>query len=195
MLMNNGSSLDLSEQQVLNCNPSGYDCDGGWATTAWTFMQSNGGIATEASLPYLAGSGSYANNGRSTCTKPANAAGTGSHSWQGISPMNDVGLAAALLNTPVKIGLYAGPAFQNYDSGIIDCTYDESDYWAINHEIQAVGCTSVLNAAGVLTPVYIVKNEWSSFWGAGGFAYIKRYNADDRPWGTCGIGSDADWLL
>lgn len=193
--MNGGGTLDLSEQQVLNCNPAGYDCNGGWATTAWSWMRSNRGIATESQIPYQAGSGSYASNGRATCTAPTNAAGTSSISWTSISPENDDGLVAALQSTPIKIGLYAGLQFMLYDSGIIDCTAAESEWYVINHEIQMVGCTSVPDAAGVMTPVYIVKNEWSTWWGSlGGFAYIKRYSAADRPYGTCGIASDADWL-
>ena len=40
----------------------------------------------------------------------------------------------------VQIGLYAGPAFQNYDSGIIDCTYDESDYWVVRGVLTPAMC-------------------------------------------------------
>ena len=44
------------------------------------------------------------------------------------------------LSPGVQIGLYAGPAFQNYDSGIIDCTYDESDYWVVRGVLTPAMC-------------------------------------------------------
>lgn len=44
-------------------------------------------------------------------------------------------------------------------------------------------------------PGCVHRNEWSPYWGAfGGFAYIQRYSATDRPYGACALASDADWL-
>lgn len=198
ILMKNGSSLDLSEQQVLNCNPYGEDCNhGGLATDAWAWMQSNGGVAAESQIPYVAGSGAYgpSGSGVGTCTPPSNAAGTSPAGWTSVWPYNDDGLAPALLSNPVKVGLYVGPQFQHYSSGVLTCTAAESGWSTINHEIQAVGLTTITTSAGVSIPVYIAKNQWGTNWGSyGGYVYIQRASATDRPYGTCGIGSDADWL-
>ena len=83
------------------------DCGGGWATAAWGWMRTNGGLATESALPYLAGSGTYGDtyfgSGVATCTSPPTAAGSTPIAWTNVTPKNDIGLAAALLNRPVKV--------------------------------------------------------------------------------------------
>ena len=46
-----GADVDTSEQEVLDCNPVGYDCSGGW----WAFPHLlSTGTATEAAYPYVA---------------------------------------------------------------------------------------------------------------------------------------------
>jgi len=69
-----------------------------WQPT-WMWLQS-------LQAPYLAGSGTYAADGISTCTSPtttANAIGSKPLGWTTLSPMNDQGLATALLSQPVKV--------------------------------------------------------------------------------------------
>ena len=61
-------------------------------------------------VPYKAGSGVYPTNagtGIATCTNPTVAAGSSPIGWTTVSPPNDIGLAAALLNTPIKVGARA----------------------------------------------------------------------------------------
>ena len=47
-----GVELDLSEQQVVSCNPYGAGCDGGWATAAYYIFQQRGAVQ-ENCHPYL----------------------------------------------------------------------------------------------------------------------------------------------
>lgn len=210
VLLNGGTALDLSEQQMLNCNPDHWSCNGGWAVAAWDWAITNGGVSAESQVPYVATTTTYGPwidairfPGVGTCTKTAKAFGTNIKGWNQVAPPNDAGLAAALQKRPVKIGLWANVGvWQNYVGGIITCTDAESTGLQrigpsmMNHEIQAVGATTIPNSNGTMTPVYIVKNSWGSEWGPyGGFAYIERKAPADAPAGNCGVASDAQWLV
>ena len=77
--------------------------------------------------PYLAGSGAYGigGSGIGSCTAPAttpNAPGSRPLTWTTLSPPNDQGLAAALLNQPVKV-CYALP------SSAICAPFDARHVW------------------------------------------------------------------
>ena len=52
----NGTFVDLSEQQLVDCVYARDGCDGGIMTTAWNYLIYNNGINTESSYPYTSNS-------------------------------------------------------------------------------------------------------------------------------------------
>ncbi|KAI4332559.1 hypothetical protein L6164_017455 [Bauhinia variegata] len=50
-------TADFSEQQIIDCTSSKYDCNAGSVEEAFKWVKSNGGIASEASYPYTARKG------------------------------------------------------------------------------------------------------------------------------------------
>merc|ERR1712165_154266 len=53
-----GSTVQMSEQQVVDCDTRDGGCNGGWYDTAWRYVSEEGGIATQADYPYTARDGS-----------------------------------------------------------------------------------------------------------------------------------------
>lgn len=85
-------------------------------------------------------------------------------------------LKAAIAKQPVAVTVDAGgPAFQQYDSGIIT---DANCYMSLDHAVLAVGY-------GVDNGVeyYLVKNSWGAAWGEKGYVRIAAVDGE----GICGI--------
>ena len=55
-IANNGTFVDLSEQQLVDCVYARDGCDGGIMSTAWNYLIYNNGINTESSYPYTSNS-------------------------------------------------------------------------------------------------------------------------------------------
>merc|ERR1712018_780594 len=53
-----GSTVQMSEQQVVDCDTRDGGCNGGWYDTAWRYVSEEGGIATQSDYPYTARDGS-----------------------------------------------------------------------------------------------------------------------------------------
>jgi cathepsin L len=61
-LLRNGTSVDASEQDILDCSGGGNCKDGGWHTQAFDYMMSTGD-ATDASYPYTGAKGNCSASG------------------------------------------------------------------------------------------------------------------------------------
>lgn len=160
--------LDLSEQQIISCNPYGSGCGGGWAGSAYYVFQHRGGV-TEDAMP-------YEGSDEVPCTdnqylKFANITG-----WYTVA--NDVDqIKQALLEGPVCSTIDANAAFEDYTDGCLDAPGGYT-----NHLILIVGWDD--RACG--TGAWIIKNSWGPGWGQQGFGYVK--------WGACSIGSSVTAL-
>lgn len=55
-----GKLVDLSEQQLVDCDPVSYGCQGGWMDSAIDYMEKQGDWSTESEYPYTARDGSCA---------------------------------------------------------------------------------------------------------------------------------------
>jgi hypothetical protein len=54
-LANGGTVPNLSEQNLVDCALGTNGCNGGNDPSAWNYVKSNGGIATQAKYPYVSG--------------------------------------------------------------------------------------------------------------------------------------------
>jgi C1A family cysteine protease len=156
ILMYDGKIEDLSEQQLISCNPWGYSCDGGWYAFDMYF---DPGSALESCQPYTGSDKTHCNN-CSGIYKIIN--------WNYVSASDTPSVeeikTAILIYGPVAAGMYASNAFMFYKGGV--WTKDEEG--DVNHAVTIVGWDDSLGPNGA----WIIKNSWGSDWGEGGFAYI-----------------------
>lgn len=60
----------LSPQQIVSCDTTGYGCDGGDTITAYEYLQKAGGLEKEKKYPYISADG---NSGDCTITDSSSA--------------------------------------------------------------------------------------------------------------------------
>jgi len=172
-----GNLTVLSEQQILDCTPNPNDCggsggcEGGTVEIAYAQIEKMGGLSSEASYPYVSGSGS-----NQACQQSQ------------ISPVakisSYVNLPSNQLNPVLNYLIYKGPlaisvdagSWQGYGGGVFDgCDQSNPD---LDHVVQLVG-------AGT-DPQYgdywLVRNSWSADWGEDGYIRLRRTSTP-----RCGI--------
>jgi C1A family cysteine protease len=158
---------DLSEQQVVDCNPWGGNCSGGWVPGALDLFMAPGCVG-ELCYPYEARD-----------DKPCR-----QDQCEVLSMISDYNPVANNVDA-IKTALQTGPVstaftviddFYAYTSGC----YSTPSTANINHAMLIVGWDDNACAG---QGAWIVKNSWGLGWGMGGFGYIK--------YGTCNIGSYA----
>lgn len=162
ILVNGGSSYDLSEQWLLDCNTKGYSCSGGWLD-AWGDMAN--GVPLESCYPYTA----VKSTCKTTCTKyePLD-------TWYYVGSSSGVPTTSALKQAiydrgGVAAAVYANTAMQNYTGGIFNSCSTSSP----NHAIVLVGWDDA-------SSYWIMKNSWGTSWGESGYMRI--------PYGCSNIG-------
>lgn len=174
------TEIDLSEQWLVSCNRSGWDCGGGW----WAHDYHGGknprygedggtGAVPEEECPYTAQD--------DPCGGPYN------HpylidSWHYISyfqpEVEDI-KEAIYTYGPVPAAIHIGIYFQAYTGGIFD--YQEAG--VINHAVVLVGW----NDDDVGGGYWILRNSWGEDWGEEGYMRIR--------YGTSQVGYSAHYLI
>jgi len=174
----------LSTQQTVDCDTYDYGCNGGDTITAYRYMMSVNGIASEKAYPYQAVDGSCKYSPWMATVKvtdwswvipPCN---TGSGD---CSKQDEAGMAAIMKEKgPASICVmvsndwfsYTGPAPYHGT-----CT---NNYYDLNHCVQVVGIGEDKTSG----PYWIVRNSWGTSWGDQGYIYL--------PYGsnTCGVASE-----
>jgi C1A family cysteine protease len=161
-----GQSLNLSEKWILDCNTSGYSCNGGW------FYFSDGNPLE---------SGYYAYNAKKeSCRTPW---GTrydigGAYYVTGY-PNPSVNNIKSRIQTYGGVGaaVYVNSSFQYYSSGCFTGCSNRS----CNHAIYLCGWDD--NRCGT-TDVWRLKNSWGTSWGESGFMWIK-YGCSKVGYSAC----------
>ncbi len=153
--------VNLSEQQLISCNPYGWGCNGG---DFYYDQFVNPGAMLESCFPYVGLDIPCVD----TCPYPYQAQG-----WGYVDPsvnvpaVDDIKLAIYTYGA-VGACVYVDSYFQAYVSGTFSkCKKNVS--WP-NHTIQLVGWDDAKEA-------WLLKNSWGIAWGENGFMWI-RYNCN-----------------
>ncbi|CAA6669852.1 unnamed protein product [Spirodela intermedia] len=164
-----GKLIDLSEQQLVDCNNKNWGCNGGWPETAFAYIRKNG-IDTEGRYPYK---GTKANCNRNT------AKAVSIDGYYFTPRYNEGALRKAVASQPISVIIRSDSrAFQFYKSGIYNgpCGMD------LDHAVTVVGYDMDPSNGKAY---WIVKNSWGQGWGEEGYVRIER-NVKSYD-GKCGI--------
>jgi len=166
-----GTLKSFSEQELVSCDTTDSGCNGGWMDTAFDWVASNKGLASEADYPYASSSGTAPACKKTGYTNDAKVAPS-SHTDVAQSV---AALQSAVALTPVSIAIQANqPAFQSYTSGVMTGKCGTR----LDHGVLAVGYGTWTDG----TDYWKVKNSWGSDWGMDGYILIERSSAD-----KCGV--------
>lgn len=166
--INSGVELDISEQQAIDCNGVGSDCDGGQCTVGYSIYKDPGAVS-EADYPYTATDdgncrqGAYEKVGYvDGYTFVSNTVASIKYAVENYGPINS--------------SMHAYEDFDSYSGGC----YENPGTEPTNHAVLILGWDdSMCGGVGA----WICKNSWGTSWGENGFFYIK--------YGNCRIGSAA----
>ena len=152
----------LSEQELVNCSPNDYGCNGGMMHTAFEYIIENQGLYLEEHYPYVA----TTNN----CTKPpfvSKAKGSQLKKYKYTIPNSIVDMKLSLLENPVSIAIDADNIyFRFYKDGIIDLPINVTK--TLNHAVLLVGFDQDDEGE-----YWIIQNSWGEKWGQNGFCKIR----------------------
>jgi len=172
--------VSLSEQNLVDCSSKqgNQGCNGGLMDQAFTYIQVNKGIDTEASYPYKAVDGK--------CKFNAATVGATDSGFVDITAQSEPDLVSAIATIgPISVAIDASQnSFQFYSKGIYyekHCSSTELD-----HGVTAVGYGSM--AAN--QDYYIVKNSWGTSWGDKGYIMMSRNKNNN-----CGIATMASYPI
>jgi len=160
-----GRLVTLSEEQLVDCVTASQGCVGGWPTTVYDYVISQGGLATEASYSYIAGLSGLA----TTCAANKTSVLPIQLSYS-VLAADDVTLMNALVNVgPIAVGVSADRGFQQYTSGVMDPATACGS--VVNHVVLLVGY-GVDQQTGL--PYWLAKNSWGLTWGELGYLRLSR---------------------
>ncbi|CAD8068855.1 unnamed protein product [Paramecium sonneborni] len=136
-----GQNLNLSEQQLVDCDTSSQGCNGGYPDKAISYIARNG-AESQANYPYV---------GRDQACKSK----TGPTKVTGNQAIARTGLQAAIKSYPISVCVDASN-WSPYKSGkFSNCNKN------INHAVMAVGFET--------DGTWLIKNSWGTGWGQSGF--------------------------
>jgi cathepsin L len=152
-LIQRGVSVDLSEQQLVDCY--GVGCGGAWMTDAMDYASYNG-LTTEVSYPYTSGDASVVGN----CKFQGGSFKLKSYKTILAQPTAEV-IRQMQAYGPLAVGIYAPTELFSYGSGPFKCL---NNGLGINHAVVIVGNDKYGNLR--------VKNSWGEGWGDKGYFWI-----------------------
>jgi cathepsin F len=147
----------LSMQQVVDCDPASYGCNGGWTYNAFKYVISAGGIDSYSSYPYTARTGSCHYNPGSVAARFS--------SWGYVTQNRDENQMQNFLASrgPLSVCVDASQ-WQYYRGGVLS-----SCSQSIDHCVQVTGFSDKDGQ-----PVWNTRNSWGTGWGEAGYIYLLR---------------------
>jgi len=164
------STIELSPQQLVDCNWDDLGCDGGIPSLAYDYIISAGGVDSESYYPYQGESGS--------CKFSSQYVVANISSWTFANQnwLDEHEIQQSLYNIgPLSICVDASN-WQDYEGGVF--TADNcADIDLLDHCVDLVG----FNTENSTNSYWIVRNSWGTDWGIEGFIHLQMW-AD-----TCGM--------
>merc|ERR1712084_142503 len=157
--INTGATVNLAEQQLVDCDKRSSGCNGGRPDWAMNYLAGKS-IYTTSSYAYTARDG--------TC-KSGSASGVTIGGYKTV-PKSDSALASALNSGAVTVLVYADSAFQSYSSGILSAPTTCN----LNHAVLATGYGSNF---------WKIKNSWGTSWGEAGYIRFSRVTSGCGSYG------------
>lgn len=166
-------SLNLSEQQIIDCTPPpAIGCEGGDFILGFRYMQHHK-VCTEESYEFTTKQGE-SESCQTSCEEAIPAGGvTG---FRAVKQYDPQALMAAVSRKPVAVAIDASnPYLSLYKEGVwSDCGT------SLDHAVLLVGYGSEDGK-----DYWLIQNSWGTGWGQGGYGKILRTSS--RGPGTCGI--------
>ncbi|CAK67028.1 unnamed protein product (macronuclear) [Paramecium tetraurelia] len=148
--INSVTNLDLSEQQLIDCDLENQGCEDGNLNNSLNWAQNNG-VTTSASYPYTGQTDG--------CKKP-----TGQFKFKGYQKVEPDQMQAAIIKSPIAATVDA-TTWLFYKSGVFNkCTFEE-----LNHDALIIGFKD--------DGTWIVKNSWGQWWGEDGIIRLAPGNS------------------
>jgi len=156
ILKNDSVEVDLSEQHMLDCNPWGWGCSGGY----WpNDMLVDPGSPFESCYPYVG----YVTPCDDSCPMAYNIQAWYFVTEDNVVPPTDLIKQAIYTYGAVAAGVYVDRWFQLYTGGVLDkCKKNIS--WT-NHAVILCGWDDSKGA-------WLLKNCWGTGWGENGYMWI-----------------------
>jgi len=148
-----GTQIDLSEQQIVDCDTQSAGCNGGWMNNAFEYVKAHG-LALTADYPYKA-KDQKCGDGKVTAKIYV-------ASYLNVDQNEEAMQAALLQNGPLSIAINASQ-FQFYHGGI----FDKSCSSQLNHGVTLTGW-GVENGK----KFWKIKNSWGKAWGESGYIRV-----------------------
>ncbi|KMZ73362.1 Cysteine proteinases superfamily protein [Zostera marina] len=162
--------LNLSEQQLVDCDDGSYGCYGGYKQKAFEYIDKFG-LATSDDYPYTAKNGTCKSNFQIA----ANIDGCKS-----VEPRSEEQLLYAVAKGPVSVSINVDliKQYRFYHGGMYSCS--KCEVHKTNHAVVVVGY-----GHDGSSEYWIIKNSWGENWGDDGYMMMPRNVCDGQ--GTCGI--------
>eukprot|EP00595_Chromulina_sp_UTEXLB2642_P002504 CAMPEP_0196765430 /NCGR_PEP_ID=MMETSP1095-20130614/8787_1 /TAXON_ID=96789 ORGANISM="Chromulina nebulosa, Strain UTEXLB2642" /NCGR_SAMPLE_ID=MMETSP1095 /ASSEMBLY_ACC=CAM_ASM_000446 /LENGTH=265 /DNA_ID=CAMNT_0042123451 /DNA_START=235 /DNA_END=1032 /DNA_ORIENTATION=+ len=165
------NSVSLSAEQIVECDSSAYECNGGTTESAYFYVYTNGGITTSKNYPYS----SY--GGTSGLCLPTLLDKEVTISNYYLLDTEETMKAHILSTGPLSICI-AASKWLTYSGGIMTAAECGDD---VDHCVQLVGINQDQN-------YWIIRNSWGTDWGEGGYIYVQ-YGEN-----ACGITNDPTYV-
>ncbi len=176
--INDGVTVDLSEQYLVSCNSENWGCTGGdWAHDYHQWKTASGesepGAVLESDFPYKS---------RDAACQPPHDKAYQIADWDYVcgsrfcQPTTSQLKQAIQDYGPLTVAVCANQAFQDYNGGV----FSGPSCGGLNHGVILVGWD---DSDGC----WIMRNSWGPNWGESGYMRIK--------YGVSGIGSEATYVV
>lgn len=157
--------VSLSEQQLIDCEPTNLGCRGGLPPNCFAYVHKNGGIEAEAAYPYEEGKADspvcrFSENKVVATFKDYEEPGYGGDEAELQQALAAVG--------PIAISYDAGGDgdFQFYESGV----FTSSSCTTVTDHAMALVGYGTLNGESY----WLIKNQWGEDWGMNGYLMTKK---------------------
>lgn len=157
---------ELAEQQLVDCAGGpfkNHGCNGGLPSQAFQYIMWAGGQEKGSDYKYTAKDGSCKFSASKVAAKIVNEFNVTK------GDESDVGLPAAVAETPTSICYQVVSDFRNYKKGVYTSTKCKNGAHDVNHAVLATGY-----GKDGTTPHYHVKNSWGTSFGMSGYFNIIR---------------------